>query len=750
MDVVEANSLQLAEKFHNTQLEKQRQTLVDEYLIAVNSISTVDLTSLWQEIKWVNTKEIKLDDMMGKVVLLDFFTYCCINCMHMIPFLHKMESLYSVENGLFVIGVHSAKFPNEKEVNNIFKALLRYNIKHPVVNDSNLELWEKFMIKCWPTFVVINPFGKVILSLPGETHADVIEAVIRESVIFYKTEISKHSIEPSFESLEVCHDPANITLNQESNQLNFPGKIDIDSSGSRIAIADTGNHRVIVAFVDGTIQHSIGGPHPGKSDGKFTAARFNSPQGLAWHGTNSIYVADCNNHLIRKIDLLVYRVVTLTGNGKHSSDYEVGGNGTDQPICSPWDVQVAGSPGFPQNESILFIAMSGIHQIWAFFLQDADWQKGSEYKMGTCLRFAGNGQEENRNNSYPHKAGFAQPSGLTVDFQSHTLYVADSESSTVRKIKLNNGAVEGLVGGHFDPTNLFAYGDEDGKGRKAKLQHPLCVSWDKKRSLLYVADSYNHKIKAVDPFKKTCFTLCGPNKSTIAVTKEHNSPDEVSPGNLNEPGGICVDSQCEHLYIADTNNHKVKVLCLLDGNIETLNLESPKNKKITQEDKGLKTYSNVTSIVKRNAAQQLIMKPQTSAVNQPIKLCISTDEIHLTQNAPSAWQLTASLSSNDELDNAVFLIESGKFESASAEAEVSVQLSSLVGALVTQSDQHKPPPDSVDLNLKWEANLYYCVGDSRLCTMKSIVVTLPVTITSPVENCAIDTVVPIKLSLIPT
>ena len=150
-------------------------------------------------------------------------------------------------------------------------------------------------------------------------------------------------------------------------------------------------------------------------------------------------------------------------------DREGGGLYTGQEISSPWDLEIGGN-----NSQLLFVAMAGTHQIWVLFLTDSLWLKGSKYKAGTMLRFAGTGDEANRNNSYPHRASAA------------LLYIADSESGCVRSLSLEEGSVKGVVGGGLDPLDLFSYGDTDGAGRDARLQHPMGVAYNPKNNSVYV------------------------------------------------------------------------------------------------------------------------------------------------------------------------------------------------------------------------------------------------------------------------
>lgn len=468
---------------------QEKDGLVYQYLQKVDGWEQdLSVPEFPEGLEWLNTEApiSVYKDLCGKVVVLDFFTYCCINCIHLLPDLHALEHAYSDKDGLLIVGVHSAKFPNEKVLDNIKSAVLRYNISHPVVNDADASLWQELEVSCWPTLVILGPRGNMLFSLIGEGHKDKLFLYTSITLKYYKDrgQIRDHKI-----GIKLYKDSL------PSSPLLFPGKVTVDQVTNRLVIADTGHHRILVIWKNGQIQYSIGGPNPGRKDGMFSEATFNSPQGVAIMN-NIIYVADTENHLIRKIDLQAEKVSTVAGIGIQGTDKEGGAEGEQQPISSPWDVTFGTSGSEVQRDDILWIAMAGTHQIWALLLDSCKLPKKNELKKGTCLRFAGSGNEENRNNAYPHKAGFAQPSGLSLASEEpwNCLFVADSESSTVRTISLKDGAVKHLVGGERDPTNLFAFGDADGVGIKAKLQHPLGVAWDNKRNLLYVADSYNHKV----------------------------------------------------------------------------------------------------------------------------------------------------------------------------------------------------------------------------------------------------------------
>lgn len=206
---------------------------------------------------------------------------------------------------------------------------------------------------------------------------------------------------------------------------------------------------------------------------------------------------------------------------------------------------------------VLLIAIAGTHQIWALFLEDTIWWKEKKYTAGTCAAIVGSGREENRNNSYPHSAGLAQPSGIAVVQEYKAAFFADSESSTIRRLHLDSGQVSAVCGGDKNPMNLHAFGDKDGKGHSAKLQHPLGVAWNHLDKRIYVADTYNHKIKSVDITTGHCKTLFGDGKPDRTFT-------------FREPSGLAVSPDGNLLYVADTNKHALKIIDLKNEKISTM------------------------------------------------------------------------------------------------------------------------------------------------------------------------------------
>ncbi|KAM4623408.1 NHL repeat-containing protein 2 [Polymixia lowei] len=665
---------------------QEKESLVYQYLKKLDEREDLKIPDFQTGLEWLNTEgPLSLDkELAGKVVLLDFFTYCCINCMHILPDLHQLEKKHTVKDGLVIVGVHSAKFPNEKVLENVRSAVLRYDICHPVVNDGDARLWTELEVACWPTLVLLGPRGNLLLSLVGEGHRDRLTLFADTALRYYGERglLKTHGV-----GTKLYRDSLPPTV------LSFPGKVAIDHGRKRLAIADTGHHRILVVSSTGQVLHIVGGPESGRRDGELSEASFCSPQGVAIKG-DTVYVADTHNHLIRKIDLSEGKVSTLAGVGAQGTDKEGGAIGPQQPISSPWDVSLGTAGGVEDN--VLWIAMAGTHQIWALFIADGKLPKGSESKVGTCIRWAGSGNEENRNNSYPHKAGFAQPSGLASAPEEPwgSLYVADSESSTVRTLALKDGAVKLLVGGERDPLNLFAFGDVDGKGVDAKLQHPLGVAWASEQSLLYVADSYNHKIKVVDPKTKQCRTLAGTG----------GAGDVLGPGFtescFNEPGGLCVADGGKLLYVADTNNHQVKVLDLDTKTVSLFPISMDCTDSVPTKSSGPAKVSLPKSAPRMEMPPLAVSPGQTLTMTLTLSLPEGTK---LTEEAPSFWSLSA--------EGNEWLLPSQVVTGNILNVSEPLRISTKLPAATEAAD----PRPSLTLSV-W---VYFCLAAGKACMMKA-------------------------------
>lgn len=440
-----------------------------------------------KETEWLNTtQKYQLQDFKGKIVLLDFWTYGCVNCYHILPYLKKLEQEF--ENDLIVLGVHSAKFEIEKASAQIRKAVAKYGIIHPVLNDHDSKIWDSYAIKAWPTLVLIDTKGKIVLQKSGENFYETFRNKIKE--------LQKLG---GISSKKFDFGEKNIS---ENSVLQFPSKMTIDNAGN-LWIADTGNNRVVQISGEGKILQIIGSGTQGFQEGSFEEAMFDEPQGLALKD-NFLYIADTRNNRIRMADLKTKKVVSIAGNGTRSfvKDFTA----PVQSLNSPWDLFV--------QENTLWIANAGSHQILAIDLQSQQtfWRAGS----GAEALYDGKNLQE---------AAFAQPSGLFAE--KNTLYIADPEASAIRVLDTQNNTLKTLLG-----KGLFYFGDADGSPDTAKLQHCLAVC--KSENLLYIADTYNGKIKTFDLHTQVLQTLIS---------------------NLDEPNDLLIDK--DFLYISNTNKHQI-------------------------------------------------------------------------------------------------------------------------------------------------------------------------------------------------
>jgi thiol-disulfide isomerase/thioredoxin/sugar lactone lactonase YvrE len=470
-------------------------------------------------IAWLNTAgPVRIRDLRGKVVLLDFWTLCCINCIHTLPDLAKLEKKYA--NQLVVIGVHSAKFENERNTESIRKAILRYEIKHPVVNDADMRIWRTYHVRSWPTLWIIDPEGYLYRWGSGEGLYDILDREIGQL-------IDIHRQKKTLKDEPIQFDTARFR-DRTNSLLFFPGKVLADSAGRRLFISDSTHHRIVVTDLAGNRIAIAGTGAQGREDGPFTSASFNDPQGLALDG-NTLYVADRRNHLIRALNLEHQTVATIAGTGKQGEDRRRGGPARDTSLNSPWDLCLIGKD--------LYVAMAGNHQIWKLSLD-----------RGDAVPFAGNGREDIRDGTL-NASSFAQPSGITTD-GTH-LFVADSEVSAVRSVPLGGkGDVSTIVG-----EGLFEFGDRDGMGSAVRLQHALGVAYHEGK--VYVADTYNSKIKIIDAPSQSCMTFLGGDRDGW-----------FAGSTFSEPGGLSFAG--DKLYVADTNNHRIRVVDLKTKRVSTL------------------------------------------------------------------------------------------------------------------------------------------------------------------------------------
>ncbi|HEX8898272.1 MAG TPA: hypothetical protein VF751_06215, partial [Chthoniobacterales bacterium] len=388
-------------------------------------------------------------------------------------------------------------------------------------NDADFKIWSSYGVNAWPTRILIDPAGYIIGALSGEGGYEALDKAISDSIAEFRKrgELNEAPLKLVLEKAKVGDLP-----------LAFPGKVLADEKNGRLFIADSDHNRIVIAKLDGTLLDVVGTGAHGMVGGSFAESSFSRPQGLALDG-DKLYVADTENHLIRRIDLKARTVETVAGTGVQSHEHGESGPALKIALNSPWDLQLVGRT--------LYIAMAGPHQIWKLDLD----------KMEVST-FAGSGRE-GRHDGQLDESAFAQPSGLASDGQ--TLYVADAEANIIRAINLSaNAKVKTLVGG-----DLFDFGDKDGSGDSVRLQHPLGLArWHDK---LLIADTYNHRIKLLDPAARTVTAFAGLGKP--------GQMDGRSPS-FYEPGGLAVAS--DKLYVADTDNHAIRVVDLNTKETRTL------------------------------------------------------------------------------------------------------------------------------------------------------------------------------------
>jgi len=472
---------------------------------------------------WLNTgRPLSLRELRGQVVLLDFFTYGCINCQHVQPDLAALEHKYG--DALAVIGVHSAKFAAERDPENVRQALLRHGITHPVVLDPDLRIWDSYAVRAWPTLALIDRSGYSVGAVSGEGKRDLLDTAIAHLL----------GDDPGVPQSPPPLAAAGADL-QPLQPLSFPGKVLV--AAGRLVVADSAHHRLVIADLHGSGATTVGSGARGDRDGDFEQAEFASPRGLALSADGQLlYVADTGNHRLRAVDLQARRVTTIAGTGlQHRGMGAVSGPARATALNSPWDLVRVGTA--------LYIAMAGAHQIWLYDLLSDE-----------VMSFAGIGAEACIGGPRTESA-FAQPSGITGD--GHRLWTVDAESSTVRWIDLATDTV-GTVCGSED---LFDFGDRDGIGTEVRLQHPLGIAFDGRH--LWVADSYNHRLKRVDPQTGACTTIVGTGQMGA-------SDGERRTATFHEPGGIACGNGL--IYVADTNNHRIRVFDPAVGTVATLDL----------------------------------------------------------------------------------------------------------------------------------------------------------------------------------
>ncbi|MBF9130685.1 redoxin domain-containing protein [Plantactinospora sp. S1510] len=426
---------------------------------------------------WLNTggRELTLADLRGKVLLLDFWTFCCINCLHVLDELRPLEEKYG--DALVVIGVHSPKFEHERDPDALAAAVERYGVTHPVLDDVEMATWQQYAAKAWPTLNVIDPEGYVVAAMAGEGHAEGLSRLLDELIATHEAKGTLHRGDGPY-----------VPPAEPATPLRFPGKA-IELDAGHLLVSDSARHSLVELAPDGeTVVRRIGAGDRGRVDGPADTARFAEPQGvcrLPAHAAEvagyDIVVADTVNHLLRGVRLETGEVTTVAGTGRQwrSTVDDHAHDALSVDLSSPWDVA--------WYDDRVVIAMAGIHQLWWF-----------DPIKRTAGMYAGTTVEALRDGPLPD-VWMAQPSGLSVSADGRRLWVADSETSALRYVE--DGELHTAVG-----QGLFDFGHVDGPAEQALLQHPLGVGALPDGSVL-IADTYNGAVRRFDPASGTVSTV---------------------------------------------------------------------------------------------------------------------------------------------------------------------------------------------------------------------------------------------------
>ena len=475
---------------------------------------------------WFNVSEpLTFERLRGKMVLLDFWTQGCINCQHIFPDLERLEEEFG--HGLAVIGVHSGKYSEEQTDAAVAEAIARYGLKHAVVNDPEFVVWRQWGARAWPTVVLIDPRGNIVGGRAGEGVYPAFKPIM-------------DSLYAEFWHLDLLDEtplPLALASSVASTFLSFPSEVLADEAGDRLFIADAGHHRIVVTDLDGRVLRSFGTGEPGLADGGPAEARFRDPQGLELSPDgNTLWVADTRNHALRAIDLASGRTTTIAGTGEQVRSLVEGMDAADTGLNSPWDVHY--------HDGVLYIAMAGSHQLWALDLEP-----------GYLSVFAGTRRENIDDGHRLRDATLAQPSGITGD--GEWLYWVDAESSSLRRVPFaGTGDVETLIG-----TGLFDWGDADGPAASAQIQHAQGLALGD--GVIYLADTYNHKVRAYD--------IAGDAVRTVAGAGVRGWLDATgAEATFVEPNALSLANG--RLYLADTGNHVIRVIDPAGGAVSTLPL----------------------------------------------------------------------------------------------------------------------------------------------------------------------------------
>ena len=414
---------------------------------------------------WIGTggRELRLADFRGRILVLDFWTFCCVNCLHVLDELRPLEARFA--DVLDVVGVHSPKFAHEADHDALLAAVERYEVHHPVLDDPDLTTWSQYAVRAWPTLCVVDPEGYLVHVASGEGHGEGLARLVEQLV-------AEHDAKGTLRRRGAAYVPPPAA----TTELRFPGKVALLPDGT-LLVTDTAHHSVVRMAADGeSVLRRYGTGERGLTDGP--APRFAEPQGVLVTAAGEVLVADTANSVVRRLDLESGAAMTVAGTGEvWRPGRPTAGHALEVELSTPWDLA--------EHDGEVVLAMAGTHQLWALDLE-----------QGRLRVLAGTTGEGLRDGDALH-AYLAQPSGLVSD--GDRLWFVDAETSALRWYR--DGQVGTAIG-----SGLFDFGHRDGPAAEALLQHPLGVALLPDGSVA-ICDTYNNAVRRYEPATGEVSTL---------------------------------------------------------------------------------------------------------------------------------------------------------------------------------------------------------------------------------------------------
>jgi len=476
------------------------------------SQSSFFLNALPDDLDWVNCAPIALAKLRGRATLLYFFASSSIYCQQLSHEIKLLEAKFS--NGLNVIGIHTPKFSYESESANVLKCVNRWSISHPVINDAQWRLWRMLNIQAWPTMVLLDAEGKISGVYFGDGHKAELESRINQLLN-----------DAQMRGIASGEPPPNVKIPETNGFLSFPSHV--IAGVDRLYLSDTGHNRVLEMSFEGQVTRIFGSGNPGLWDGRGIETGFRAPTGLCL-GKDQLFICDTGNHVIRRVRLTAHdQIDTIAGTGKMAAGLSDPGAARAISMASP--------TGCMWTQDKIFVTQSGQHQIWMVDLI-----------RNTARRIAGSGQDGFADGSAA-MAAFSKPNGITLARDG--IYISDANNSAIRHISLTDFSMRTVVG-----EGGFEFGDADGSASTARLQHPSSVHFDSARNVIWIADSYNNKIKL--------YSIAKNEFKTLNVNYK-----------LHEPQGLTIADNA--LWIVNTNAHELLRLDLKTGKLARINVAEP-------------------------------------------------------------------------------------------------------------------------------------------------------------------------------